>query len=92
MPLWASHAHRRLVEPLCGGLVVTLGLNPERTRLNDADPHLINFYRWLRKGMRTGGVPMENSEALYCEHRTHFNALLRAGRTVRKRRRPCFTT
>jgi DNA adenine methylase len=79
-PLWASHAHRRLVEPFCGGLAVTLGLNPERALLNDANPHLINFYRWLRKGLLAGGVPMENRETLYYEHRTHFNALLDAGK------------
>src|SRR5581483_7002706 len=47
-PLWESHSHRRLVEPFCGGLAVTLGLMPERALLNDANPHLINFYSWLR--------------------------------------------
>ncbi|MGE3510286.1 MAG: hypothetical protein AB7N65_15560 [Vicinamibacterales bacterium] len=28
--MWAPHAHRRLVEPFCGGLAVTLGLLPAR--------------------------------------------------------------
>jgi DNA adenine methylase len=79
-PLWAAHAHRRLVEPFCGGLAVTLGLNPDRALLNDANPHLINFYRWLRKGLRVSGVTMEHREALYYEHRTRFNALLRTGK------------
>ena len=43
-PLWAPHRHRRLVEPFCGGLAVTLGLMPQRALLNDVNPHLINFY------------------------------------------------
>lgn len=78
-PLWAAHAHRRLVEPFCGGLAVTLGLQPERALLNDANPHLIHFYRWLKKGLRTS-VPMENNEDLFYENRERFNALMHAGK------------
>jgi DNA adenine methylase len=50
-PMWEPHSRRRLVEPFCGGLAVTLGLLPERALLNDANPHLINFYRWLQQGL-----------------------------------------
>jgi hypothetical protein len=50
-PLWRAHAHRRLVEPFCGGLAVTLGLQPQRALLNDINPHLINFYEWLKRGL-----------------------------------------
>lgn len=78
-PLWEPHAHRRLVEPFCGGLAVALGLQPERALLNDANPHLINFYRWLKKGMRVS-VLTENREALFYQHRDRFNVLLRAGK------------
>ena len=73
--LWAPHRHRRLVEPFCGGLAVALGLQPERALLNDANPHLINFYRWLQKGL-TIDVPMQNSRTLFYEHRARFNELL----------------
>ena len=45
LPIWQPHAHRRLVEPFCGGLAVALGLRPSRALLNDANPHLINFYQ-----------------------------------------------
>ncbi len=55
--LWMPHAHRRLVEPFCGGLAVTLGLSPRRALLNDVNPHLINFYRWARRGL-TIDLPM----------------------------------
>jgi len=78
-PLWEPHARRRLVEPFCGGLAVTLGLQPERALLNDANPHLINFYRWLKKGLRVT-IQAENDEAVFYQNRTRFNALLRAGK------------
>ncbi len=78
-PLWEPHAHRRLVEPFCGGLAVTLGLSPERALLNDMNPHLVSFYRWLQKGLRVD-VPMENDETLFYQHRGRFNALLAVGK------------
>jgi DNA adenine methylase len=77
LPLWEPHAHRRLVEPFCGGLVVALGLQPEHALLNDANPHLINFYRWLKKGMRVT-IQAENDEAVFYQNRERFNALLQA--------------
>lgn len=76
--LWQPHSHRRLVEPFCGGLAVALGLEPKRALLNDANVHLINFYRWLKKGLRLS-VPMENDEALFYRHRARFNALVSSG-------------
>src|SRR5579862_3037655 len=76
--IWEPHAGRRMVEPFCGGLAVTLGLMPARALLNDANPHLINFYRWLQRGLQTD-LPMSNDEALFYEHRERFNALLSDG-------------
>jgi DNA adenine methylase len=76
--LWAAHSHRRLVEPLCGGLAVALGLQPERALLNDINPHNINFYRWLKRGLSID-LPMENDAALYYEHRRRFNDLVLDG-------------
>jgi DNA adenine methylase len=79
-PLWEPHARRRLVEPFCGGLAVTLGLLPARALLNDTNPHLINFYRWLQRGL-TIAFPMENKERVFYRCRDRFNALLAAGTT-----------
>lgn len=76
--VWAAHAHRRLVEPFCGGLAVALGLRPAQALLNDANPHLVNFYRWLQRGLRVQ-LRMENDEALFYAHRDRFNDLLRTG-------------
>jgi DNA adenine methylase len=78
--LWAPHAHRRLVEPFCGGLAVALALRPESALLNDANPHLINFYRWLKLGLRIS-IAMENDESVFYRHRARFNALVRGGKS-----------
>ena len=77
-PIWKAHSHRRMVEPFCGGLAVTLGLMPENALLNDTNPHLINFYRWLQRGLRTK-LRMENEEGLFYQHRDRFNDLLNNG-------------
>lgn len=75
---WLAAQRHRLVEPFCGGLAVALGLNPERALLNDVNPHLINFYRWLRRGLVVT-LPMANAEARYYTHRRRFNELLAKG-------------
>lgn len=77
-PLWLPHRHRRLVEPMCGGLAVSLGLMPERALLNDINPHLIDFFNWLKRGLRVT-IPMANDVELYYQHRTRFNELIRLG-------------
>lgn len=75
LPLWQPHHHRRLVEPFCGGLAVALGLQPGRALLNDVNPHLINFYRWLQRGLRVR-VPLRNHRATFTGHRERFNRLI----------------
>lgn len=76
---WESQRHRRLVEPFCGGLAVTLGLLPKSALLNDINPHLINFYRWLKRGL-TVSLEMENESAHFYRQRERFNELLRRGK------------
>jgi len=75
MRLWMPHKERRLVEPFCGGLAVALNLRPDHAHLNDANPHLINFYRWLRHGLTTR-LSLRNDERLYYRYRNRFNQLL----------------
>lgn len=77
-PLWTPHSHRRFVEPFCGGLAVPLGLRPARALLNDVNPHVINFYRWVQRGL-TIGEPQTNASRCYYECRTRFNRLLANG-------------
>lgn len=73
-PYWANYADRRLVEPFCGGLSVSLGLNPGRALLNDINYHTINFYRQLQSGFVIES-PMENDREFYLEQRKEFNWL-----------------
>lgn len=79
-PLWESHSNRRLVEPFSGGLAITLGLMPRRALLNDINPHVVNFYRWLKRGL-TISIPMHNEERAYYARRDRFNELLTQGRS-----------
>ena len=78
-PIWESHKNRRLVEPLCGGLAVALGLRPETALLNDINAHAINFFQWLKKGLVVT-IPMGNNSKLFYAHRERFNELARGGR------------
>ncbi|HEY8223934.1 MAG TPA: Dam family site-specific DNA-(adenine-N6)-methyltransferase [Pyrinomonadaceae bacterium] len=80
---WESERHRRLVEPFCGGLAVTLGLRPRNALLNDINLHLINFYRWLQRGLSIS-IEMSNSQTLFYAHRDRFNGLLRLGKSTTK--------
>ena len=73
-PLYEPYRERRLVEPLCGGLAVALGLRPQRALLNDISPHASNFYRWLQRGF-TIDIPMRNDSELYYRYRERFNRL-----------------
>jgi DNA adenine methylase len=82
-PLWFENSHRRLVEPFCGGLAITLGLRPERALLNDANPHLINFYEQLRSGLKLT-IDARNDETTYYAHRERFNELIRKDRAQTK--------
>jgi len=77
--LWSEHAHRRLVEPFCGGLAIALAFRPRRALLNDINPHLINFYRWLQAGL-TLTIALENEAETYYHHRTRFNTLIAEGK------------
>lgn len=76
---WLPYADRRLVEPFCGGLSVALGLAPARALLNDANAHLINFYRWLKRGFTIDGA-LENDSAAFYTGRAKFNQMLASGR------------
>ena len=78
LPIWREHKTRRLVEPFCGGLAVTLGLMPERALLNDVNPHLINFYRQIKRGLRIM-IDAINDERVFYANRARFNELIELG-------------
>lgn len=74
-PLFERFKRQRLVEPFCGGLAVTLGLLPDRALVNDINPHAINFYTWLKRGLIIS-LEMSNDEITYYRHRESFNRLI----------------
>ena len=76
--LYEPYRDRRLVEPMCGGLAVVMGLHPARALLNDISPHASNFYRWLKRGLRIE-LPMRNESELYYAYRARFNELVTSG-------------
>lgn len=76
--IYHHHRARRLVEPFVGGMNVALGLRPEEALLADANPHLINFYEHLQKGLVIT-LEMRNDEALYKKYRETFNGLIEVG-------------
>jgi DNA adenine methylase len=79
LPYWQAGGDRRLVEPFAGGLAVTLGLMPKRALLNDVNPHLINFYNWLKRGFVIEQT-FDHDEAAFYKSRNRFNALLKKGK------------
>ena len=76
--IWQQHLGRRFVEPFCGGLAISLGLRPNNARLNDSNPHLVNFYEWLKRGLVFDRV-FENEERSYYLSRDRFNCLISNG-------------
>jgi DNA adenine methylase len=81
--LWNPYRAHRFVEPLCGGLAISLGLIPDRTFINDINPHAINFYRWLKKGLRIS-LRMRNEKTYFYTRRVRFNQLIRDGKADSK--------
>lgn len=79
LPLWKEHRTRRLVEPFCGGLAVSLGLLPARAFLNDINPHLINLFIQIKVGLSIQ-IALENDRELYYLYRKKFNGLLQEGK------------
>lgn len=49
--LWHPFSAERFVEPFAGAAGISLGLAPTRALLNDNNPHVINFFNWLKRGL-----------------------------------------
>ena len=64
-----------MIEPFAGGLAVSLGLNPQQAALNDANVHLINFYRQVSKGLQIN-IELKNNADFYYAVRAEFNQLI----------------
>jgi len=76
---WDKFRDRRYVEPFCGGIAVALGLAPASGLLNDVNPHLINFYNQVRRGLKIT-ITTKNDETIFYRHRDRFNELISRGK------------
>ena len=71
--LYEPHRHRRFVAPFCGGLGDVLGVWPRRALLNDANPQLINFYRWWAMDCIDPTHDLfQDNETVYYQNRQRF--------------------
>lgn len=87
--LYAPHRKRWFVDLFTGSGAAALGVHPDRAILNDVNPHVMNFHKWVRMGlcidhdMARGVdglvVPLVNDQDIYYAHRERFNALIDAG-------------
>lgn len=77
--IWQRHQSKRYVEPFCGGVAMALGLKPRRALLNDINPHLINFYSQVQRGLQVT-TEMANDEQLFYAHRDRFNRMIKQGK------------
>jgi len=78
VPIWGAHRGRRLVEPFVGGLGVALGLLPDRALLSDINPHPVNLYRWMRRGLHIT-IDASNDRVTFYRNRDRFNRLVASG-------------
>ena len=78
--LWRPHADRggRYVEPFSGAAAIALGLAPQRALINDVNFHLINFYRYVRRGLLVD-IDFQYDEGLFYLYRDWFNDLISKG-------------
>lgn len=73
--LWTGYQERTLIEPFVGGMAVALGLKPKQAILNDVNPHLINFYQHVKKGL-TIRMDMRNQSEYFYQKRQELNQLI----------------
>jgi len=76
--IWCKQKYNRLVEPFVGGMAISLGLLPMQALLNDINPHLINFYKWLQKGLLIE-LEFKNESDYYYKCREQFNNFIKYG-------------
>ena len=66
--LWANSQSKRLVEPFSGGMAISLGIAPKKARINDLNPHVINFYQQIQNGFEIDALMRNNEKFYYPEH------------------------
>lgn len=78
--LYAPHRTRVFVDLFVGGGSVPFGLLPRKAILNDINPYLINFYHWLRLGLKLTYVNPECNKERFLQYRARLNELYYQGK------------
>jgi len=73
--LWELSKAKRLVEPFCGGMAISLGIAPKKALVNDINPHVVNYYRCIKDGFKID-IEMQNDKDFYYQKREEFNQLI----------------
>ncbi len=70
-----------LIELFAGGAALSFALERKEAILNDKNPHLINFYLQIQRGMDifSIGVEFKNDKETFYKNRTRFNELIKHG-------------
>lgn len=79
--LYEPYRDRTYVSLFVGGGADAFGLAPARAILNDINPHLMNFYRWIQSGvsLHHTTVSVANTAQDYAHNRTLFNQMITQG-------------
>lgn len=76
--LYRENNCQRVIEPFAGGMAVSLAIRPEEAIVNDINPHVINFYRQVKNGLKIT-IRMEYDKELYYSYRKLFNENIKKG-------------
>jgi DNA adenine methylase len=71
-PIWEQHKEKVWVDLFAGGLSLPLNLELRRAFINDINPHLINFWRWVRDDGIIDDYEFRNEENYYYQIREEF--------------------
>lgn len=82
--LYSRHRDRMYCEPFAGGLAAALGLTPGKAIISDLNPHVVNFYTQVCRGLRFT-LQMKNDEDSYYSRRDQFNKLVESNHALSPR-------
>ncbi len=82
IPILDKYKTFPIVELFAGGAALSFFVEAKEAILNDKNPHLINFYRQIQRGVDifSVGVNFENDEKTFYNNRDMFNELIAQGK------------
>jgi DNA adenine methylase len=74
-PIQSHYSSLTWYDPFCGSLALPLKYRPQKATLLDINPRLINFWRWVQRGMQIPAEILVHDKQHYYEIRDRLNAL-----------------